>query len=55
MWHFHVTIFVALESESQKSTVEISLVVNFPAWSYHVLMEEYLRLSFGIRFFARWN
>ena len=47
----HVTIFVALNYDSHKSTVAISFVVNFPYWVCHVVMVESLSLSFDVRLF----
>ena len=45
-WHFHVKKFVALNYGSQKSTFTILDVVNFPAYIYHVVVDEFFCLSF---------
>ena len=48
MWHFHVTIFVALNSSRQKSTLTFFQVVNLPDRVCHIVSDDYFYLIFGI-------
>ena len=52
-WHYHVTVFVALNSGRQKSIVAISLTVRSMLWVFHIVVEDFLRLSFDIRLFIK--
>ena len=47
-WHFHVMIFVALNSGKQKSMFNLFEVVNFPAWFSHIVSTVSSDLSFDV-------
>ena len=40
-WHFHVAIFVSLNSGRQKYMFTFFEVVNFPAWVSHVFSSDF--------------
>ena len=46
--HFHVTIFVALNSVKKKFTLTFFEVVNFPVWVSHIVFDAYFDLSFDV-------
>ena len=48
-WHFHVNIFVALNSGKQKSTFTLFYFVNFRAWVSHIVFAVSFYLSFDVR------
>ena len=48
IWHFHVTISIALNSDRHRSTFALFEVVNFPACVYHIVSAVYLVLSFYV-------
>ena len=48
MWHFRITIFVALNSSRQKSTFTFFEVVKFLAWISHVVFYASFVLSFDV-------
>ena len=48
MWHFHVTIFVALKSGTKNSTFTFSEVVNFLAWVSYIVFADYFDLIFDV-------
>ena len=48
MCHFHITVFVALNSGRQKFTFTFFEVMNFPAWFSHIVFAASFALSFYI-------
>ena len=47
-WHFHVTIFVSLNSGKQTSTFTFFEVVNFQAWVSHIIFAVSFDLNFDV-------
>ena len=45
MGHFHITIFVVLDSGRQISTFTILDFIDFPDWISHIVMDEIFCLS----------
>ena len=48
LWHLHVTIFVALNSDKQKSIFTFLEVVKFPLLISHLVSDISLDLSFEV-------
>ena len=47
-WHFHVTIFVALNSSKKRSTFTFFEAANLPDWVSYVVSAVYFDLSFDV-------